>query len=254
MVEGKNLTFRYGSDVVLDHVNFCAQAGQITAVIGANGVGKSTLLKCVAGLLPYEGQILLNGQEGRSLSDREHAARIGYLCQNNGCTAKLTVFEVILMGLVNELSFHVSRQELDKVEEIIKLMELQAYAGRKMTQLSGGQQQLVFIAQTLVKKPEILIMDEPTSALDLNRQFHLMELIKRVTEEYGFTTMVCHHHLDLVSRYAGRVLVLKDGRIYADDSPEKAFTEQMFRDVYRMEVEFCRDREGVRHMVPVDRI
>ena len=72
--------------------------------------------------------------------------------------------------------------------------------------------------------------------------------------EYGFTTMVCHHHLDLVSRYAGHVLVLKNGSIYADDSPEKAFTEQMFRDVYRMEVEFCRDREGVRHMVPVDRI
>ena len=254
MVEGKNLTFRYGSDVVLDHVNFCAQAGRITAVIGANGVGKSTLLKCVAGLLPYEGQVLLSGREGRSLTDREHAAKIGYLCQNNGCSARLSVFEVILMGLVNELSFHVSRQELDRVEEIMKLMELEAYAGRKMTQLSGGQQQLVFIAQTLVKRPEILIMDEPTSALDLNRQFHLMALIKRVTEEYGFTTMVCHHHLDLVSRYAGRVLVLKDGKIYADDSPEKAFTEQMFRDVYRMEVQFCTDREGVRHMVPVDRI
>ena len=254
MVEVKDLSFRYGSDTILDHVNFCAKSGEITAVIGANGVGKSTLLKCVAGLLGYEGKVLVGGRDGRTMSDREHAAKIGYLCQNNGCFAQLRVFEVILMGLVNELSFHVSQREIDRVEEIMKLMDIEAYAGRKMNHLSGGQQQLVFIAQTLVKRPEILIMDEPTSALDLNRQFHLMELIRRVTQEYGFTTMVCHHHLDLVSRYASRVLVLKDGRVYCNDSPDRAFNEQMFRDVYRMEVAFCTDREGIRHMVPVDRI
>ena len=254
MVEVKDLTFRYGADTVLDHVNFCAAPGEITAVIGANGVGKSTLLKCVAGLLRYEGQVLLDGREAGRLTEREHAAAVGYLCQNNGCFAQLRVFEVILMGLVNELSFHVSQEELDRVQRIMKLMEIEAYAGRKMTQLSGGQQQLVFIAQTLVKRPGILILDEPTSALDLNRQFHLMALIRRVTEEYGLTTLVCHHHLDLVSRYASRVLVLKDGRLYGNDSPESVFTEQMFRDVYQMEVQFCTDREGVRHMVPVDRI
>ena len=254
MIEAKDLCFRYGTETVLNHVNFRADSGEITAVIGANGVGKSTLLKCVAGLLSYDGQVLLGGKDSRQMADEEHAAKIGYLCQNNGCCANLSVFEVILMGLVNELSFHVSQQEIDRVEHIMKLMDIEDYAGRKINHLSGGQQQLVFIAQTLVKRPDILIMDEPTSALDLNRQFRLMELIKRVTEEYGFTTMVCHHHLDLVSRYAGRVLVLKNGSIYCNDTPAKAFTEEMFRDVYGMEVEFCTDREGIRHMVPVNRI
>lgn len=254
MVEVKDLSFRYGSEAVLNHVSFTAHPGEITAVIGANGVGKSTLLKCVAGLLKHEGQVLICGKDGRTLSDRERAAKIGYLCQNNGCFAQLSVFEVILMGLVNELSFHVSQEEIQRVEHIMELMNINEYAGRKINQLSGGQQQLVFIAQTLIKKPDILIMDEPTSALDLNRQFQLMEMIKKVTEEYGFTTMVCHHHLDLVSRYASRVLVLKGGQIYSDDTPAHSFTEQMFRDVYGMEVEFCTDHEGIRHMVPVNRI
>lgn len=254
MIEVNDLSFRYGSETVLDHVSFCAHPGEITAVIGANGVGKSTLLKCVAGILNYEGNILVCGKDRKKMSDREHSSKIGYLCQNNGCYAQLSVFEVILMGLVNELSFHVSQQEIERVKHIMKMMDIEKYAGRKINHLSGGQQQLVFIAQTLIKRPEILIMDEPTSALDLNRQFSLMELIKKVTVEYGFTTMVCHHHLDLVSRYADRVLVLKSGQLYCNDSPAKAFTREMFRDVYGMDVEFCVDREGIRHMVPVNRI
>ena len=254
MVEVKDLSFRYGAEPVLKNVNFKARSGEITAVIGANGAGKSTMLKCVAGLLKYDGSVSLESSSGEALTAKEQPAKVSYLCQNNGCWAELSVFEVILMGLVNELSFHVSQEETARVERIMDLMDITPYAGRKINQLSGGQQQLVFIAQTLVKNPEILIMDEPTSALDLNRQFHLMELIKKVTVEEGFTTMVCHHHLDLVSRYADRVLVLKDGHIYADDTPADAFTEEMFRDVYGMEVEFCTDREGIRHMVPVNMI
>ena len=252
MVEAKNLTFRYGTETILDNISFTAHPGEITAVIGPNGVGKSTLLKCVAGLHRYQGTIRICGND--RLTDAQHAAMIGYLCQNTGCSADLTVFEVILMGLVNELSFRVGPEKIQRVEEIMKLMEIQQYAGRKMHQLSGGQQQLVFIAQTLIKRPDVLILDEPTSALDLNRQFQLMELIKRVTEEYGFTTMVCHHHLDLVSRFASRVLVLKGGRIYCDDAPARAFTKQMFQDVYGMKVEFCTDQENILHMIPVDRI
>ena len=250
MVTVKDLTFGYGTDVILDHLEFTAYPGEITAVIGPNGVGKSTLLKCVAGLKKYEGSVILSGKD----ENNQAPVSVGYLCQNNGSQTSLTVFEVILMGLVNELSFRVSEDKIRRVEEIMKLMEISQYAGRKMYQLSGGQQQLVFIAQTLVKHPDILIMDEPTSALDLNRQFHLMDLIKKVTEEYGFTTMVCHHHLDLVSRFASRVLVMKDNRIYCNDAPARAFTKQMFQDVYGMEVEFYIDYDGIVHMVPINRI
>ena len=252
MVEVTNLGFRYGTEPVLENINFTAYPGEITAVIGANGVGKSTLLKCVAGLLKCQGRISICGRD--TLTEAEHAAKIGYLCQNNGCYAQLREFEVILMGLVNELSFRVGPEKIQRVEQIMELMDITKYAGRKINQLSGGQQQLVFIAQTLVKRPDILILDEPTSALDLSRQFQLMELIKKVTKEYGFTTMLCHHHLDLVSRFADRVLVLKGGHLYCNDTPRQAFTAQMFRDVYGMEVEFCTDRQGILHMVPVDRI
>ena len=254
MIEVKNLSFQYGKDVILNHVNFHASPGEITAVIGANGVGKSTLLKCIAGLFHYSGKVLINAKDSRDMNDFEKASKIGYLCQNNGCDAHLTVFEVILMGLVNELSFHIPPESLRKAEAIMDLMNISSLAGRKIYQLSGGQQQLVFIAQTIIKEPEILIMDEPTSALDLNRQFHLMELIKKLTIEHKFTTIVCHHHLDLVSRYADQVVVLNAGNVYSQSSPADAFNEKMFEDVYGMNVEFYVDKESIRHMVPVNRI
>ena len=125
MVEVTDLTFEYGSEPVLSHVSFTAHPGEITAVIGANGVGKSTLLRCVAGLCSYRGQIKRSGKDS--------AATVGYLCQNSGCISSLTVFEVILMGLVNELSFRVGPEKLQRVEEIMELMDLTPYASRSMT-------------------------------------------------------------------------------------------------------------------------
>ena len=254
MVEVKDLCFKYGTEPILNNIRFTANSGEITAVIGTNGAGKSTLLKCIAGLLKSSGEIIVYDKNNNIILNKEHPKRIGYLGQDNRCDAELNVFEVILMGLVNELSFYVGKKEMNKVYEIMDIMSLTKYAGRKINQLSGGQQQLVFIAQTLIKHPDVLIMDEPTSALDLNKQFQLMDLIKDLTEKYQFTTMVCHHHLDLVSKYANKVLVLNNGQKYACSSPQNAFTEEMFRDVYGMRVELHKDQEGIQHMVPVNRI
>lgn len=254
MIEVKDLSFKYSEEPILKNVSFSAHPGEITAVIGANGVGKSTMLKCIAGMENGRGEVYICGQNRSKMTMEEQSAKIGYLCQNGGCSADLNVFEVVLTGLVNQLSFHVSKEEIQKVQHILKVMNITQYADRKISHLSGGQQQLVFIAQTLVKKPEVLIMDEPTSALDLNHQFHLMDLLKKVTLEDKYTTLVCLHHLDLVARYADKVVILKDGSVYDEDTPDKAFTEQMFRDVYGVNVEFYRDRQGVRHMVPVERI
>lgn len=254
MIQVKDLSFRYGDTPILKDISFCANEGEITAVIGANGVGKSTMLKCIAGLQKSSGQIILNGKDRLQMKEQEIPAKLGYLCQNIGCSSQLSVFEVILTGLVNELSFHVSEENIARVQHIMDIMDLTKFSDRRISQLSGGQQQLVFIAQTLVKDPQILIMDEPTSALDLEHQFQLMDLIENLTHEKKFTTLLTLHHLDLVAKYADRVIVLKDGSIYCDGSPETTFTDRMFQDVYGVHVEFYRDQHGIRHMVPVNRI
>ena len=254
MIEVKDLSFRYSEDAILNQISFSARPGQITALIGPNGVGKSTLLKCIAGVRKVQGEVLICGKNRDDMTRAEMASHLGYLCQNSRSAAELNVFEVVLMGLVGQLSFHVSQEEIDRVNRILDLMNIRRFARRKISQLSGGQQQLVFIAQTLVKKPEVLILDEPTSALDLSHQFQLMDLLRKETIRENYTTLVCLHHLDLVVRYADRVVILKDGKVYDSAPPREAFTEQMFREVYGMQVEFFTDREGIRHMIPVDRI
>ena len=254
MLEVNNLSFQYAVEPILKNISFTAAPGEITAVIGANGVGKSTMLKCIAGLEKGSGDVILCGKNRNDLKQDEQSNLLGFLCQNSGCTAMLNVFEVVLMGLVGQLSFHVSEEDIESVHHIMDVMNIRKYADRKISQLSGGQQQLVFIAQALVKKPPILILDEPTSALDFNRQFHLMDLLKDITVQDQYTTLVCLHHLDLVAKYADKVIVLKDAGIYNAGSPEEVFTEQMFRDIYKVNVEFYTDSLGIRHMVPIRRL
>lgn len=253
MVEVRNLSFQYpcGTEV-LRNVNFTALPGEVTAVIGANGVGKTTLLKCIAGLMKGSGEILMCGQNAKELSGEQAAGMVGYLSQNTTCDANLNVYEVILLGLINQLSFRIAKEDMEKVEAVLELMSISHLAQRKITELSGGQQQLVFIAQTLIKDPKIMIMDEPTSALDLKKQFQLMNFLQQITHEKLFTTLLTLHHLDIAARYADRVVVIHDGNVYANDRPEKVFSQEMLRDVYEVESEIYRDRLSHIHVVAVD--
>ena len=236
MVEVRDLSFRYGKNApnILDGVSFCAASGRMTALIGANGAGKSTLLKNVAlGAWPKE----------------ELARRISYLAQSSETRAVLNVFEVVLLGRMNRLSFRVSDADTAAVERILDRLGIAHLAGRGIGALSGGQRQLVFIAQALAKGPEILLLDEPTSALDLHRQFELLTLLQTLTAERGFTTVMTLHHLDLAARFADEIVVLSEGRVYARGAPAAVFTEQMLRDVYRVRAKIYADDDGVRHVI-----
>lgn len=136
----------------------------------------------------------------------------------------------------------------------MKLMNISHLAHRKISELSGGQRQLVFIAQTLIKDPQIIVMDEPTSALDLNKQFQLMDFLKKITQEKQFTTLLTLHHLDLAARYADKVVVVHDGVVYAQGTPQEVFTIQMLRDVYSVDAELFVDKCGNVHVVAVNHI
>ena len=120
-------------------------------------------------------------------------------------------------------------------------------------ELSGGQRQLVFMAQALVKEPKILILDEPTSALDLHKQFDLLTLLN-LTQENDFTTLVTLHHLDLAAMFADEIIVLKEGTVYAQARRKTSFTEAMMEDVYRVKTKIYMDDNGLPHVIPLEAI
>ena len=249
MLEIKNLTFGYSKENVFKDISFVARPGEITAVIGANGAGKSTLLKCISGLEKAQGEVEIFGENKKHMPRVKQAEIISFLNQNMDCDAELNVYEVILLGRVQKLSFKVSDEDRRKVEEIMDLLNITQFAGRKINELSGGQRQMVFIAQTLIKDPKILILDEPTSALDLNKQFNLMELMRKIVKERNLITLVTLHHLDMAMKYADRVAVIGDGGLYDCGAPADVMTDKMFRDIYKIDSEIYTDKWGDAHLI-----
>ena len=253
MIEVSQLSFgykKYGQNNILNCINMTAFPGEITAVIGANGIGKSTILKNICGLLKGSGEIKICGKNIREYKRKDLAAHISYLSQDTASNSLLSVFEVVLLGRVARLSASVPDEELTIVRDVLRRLSMEKYASRNIGELSGGQRQLVFIAQALARNPKVLVMDEPTSNLDLYYQFQIMNLLKELTVTEKFTTLVSLHQLDLVARFADKVFVINDGCVYDYGTPEKTLTAKTFRDVYRMNTEIV-NKGGASYVLPL---
>ena len=159
---------------ILKDITVSFQQGEMAAVLGRNGAGKTTFIRCIADLIPHQGNIVLE-EEGRKLG----RSSIAYLPQLEKITSSLTTFETILLGLTKTLSWKVSEAQLAKVSQVIRELKLDAFANTPVRSLSGGQKQLVFLAQSFVSEPKLLLLDEPTSALDVRHQLVVMETVHR---------------------------------------------------------------------------
>ena len=212
------------------------------------------MLKTIIGILPGKGDIKINGKPAAAYTPQERSSTVSYLSQDNDCKINLSVFEVVMLGRMGSLSFHVKDEDIQATEDVLKRLNIQAFASRSIMALSGGQRQLVFIAQTLVKEPSVLLLDEPTSALDLHKQFNLLTLLKGLTQEHKFTTLVTLHHLDLAAKFADEIIILKNGEVYSQGVPREIFTEEMMETVYRIKTKVYMDDEGVPHVIPLEAI
>ncbi len=248
----EDVRFSYGTVTVLDGVTIDGiDPGKITATIGPNAAGKTTLFKCIAGLLKPEGSILLGGKDVRQHSREEITRKVGYLPQESPVNAVLTVFEAVLLARKHTMSWRVSEEDLRAVAQILEDLDIEELSTRFLNELSGGQKQMVSIAQALVREPRVLLMDEPTSSLDLQRQLEVLDLIRQVTSDREIITLISLHDLNLAARFAAYFVVLDQGTVYSLGGGRQVLTPEMLRDVYGVTATVLTSPDGILQVTPL---
>lgn len=214
----------YGKREILAGITVPDMAGgEVVAVIGPNAAGKSTLFRRIAGLLSGPGMVEVAGTPGKTPC---------YMPQDGAVNAALSVYESILLARKQGGAWSVGDEELAAIDEALHALDIADLAFRGLGELSGGQRQLVSIAQTLVRQPEIMLLDEPTSALDLHRQFEVLSLIARLARDRKICVLIAIHDLNQALRIADKVLVLAGGRLAAFGPPREIITPVLLREVY----------------------
>ena len=234
----RDVEFSYASVPVLKNICMEVAESEILGIIGPNGAGKSTLLRCIDRILsPQKGTIFLNERDISKMSRLEIAKRMGYIPQSTTQVFPATVFETVLMGRRPHISWRCNERDVEKVLEVLHLLDLEGLAMRDINELSGGQQQKVFIARALVQEPDVLLLDEPTSNLDIKHQLEVMDIIKEIARKRGISAIMAIHDLNLAARYADRLIMMKNGMIYAAGEHFSVLTPENIREVYGVEVE-----------------
>jgi iron complex transport system ATP-binding protein len=231
--------FSYNGRPVLRDVQFELKKGELLAILGPNGVGKTTLLRCINVILkPSEGTVMIEDRNVLQLDAMAVARRIGYVAQQQA-PGRLTAFDAILMGRRPHIRWRVTEKDLCIVDGAIKSLNLQTLAMRHIDQMSGGELQKVAIGRALVQEPQLLLLDEPTSSLDLKNQIEILKLLERVVREHAIGAVMTMHNLNMALRFADKYLFLKDGRIYAAGKA-KEVSAHTIEEVYGVPVEIHR--------------
>lgn len=246
----KDVEFGYASTPILERISMELAEAEIVAVCGPNGVGKSTLIKCINRILKPRGSMRLDGREIGTMSTRHIAKRIGYVPQSIPNVFSMTVFEMVLMGRRPHLGWRSGKTDENKVAELLALMGIEDFALRDFNELSGGQRQKVIISRALAQEPDILLLDEPTSSLDLRHQLEVMALIQKLTAEKSISVIMAVHDLNLASRYADKVIMMKAGRIFGAGDAAAVLTAPNIRSVYGV-VAVVKEESGKPYIVPL---
>jgi len=246
MIRVENMSFGYAKDRMIFSDLSLRFHARVNAIIGPNAAGKSTFLKCLFGLLPASGKILCNDRDLQRMSHEEKMARIAYLPQEETKAGGFTVFEAVLLGRLPRLHWKVTAEDTDAVMEVLSLLHLEQLSLVPFARLSGGQQKLVSIAQTLVRKPQIVLMDEPTNSLDLQKQLELCETVRAISQAYDITFIIVLHDLGLAARFADEAFVFSPwGGLYAHGKPSDVIHTAMLREVYGVDAEVLQDETGI---------
>jgi ABC-type cobalamin/Fe3+-siderophores transport system ATPase subunit len=245
-----SVCFRYGAGPVggpwvLTDVNFHVNQGEILGIVGPNGSGKTSLLKLLAKLLkPDKGAIALYGQSLDTSAQNEVARQVAFVAQDNQPTFAFSVAETVLMGrfphrrsLRWDYGFGWdSPEDCSVAWQAMTTMDVAHLAGRSVMDLSGGERQRTVIARALAQTSRVLLLDEPTAFLDLQHQLEICSALRELKEDHGLTIVIVSHDLNLASQYCDRILMLKDGAVYAMGSPSEVLQSDVLQAVYGCKV------------------
>lgn len=211
----KALSLYYGKHQVLSNVSFDINEGEIVGVLGINGCGKTSLLKAICNILPYDGICMLDDINLRQLSSRQFAKLCSYIPQRSGISIDISVLDTVLMGFYAHLTLlqHPTQAMKEKALEIIHLVGLQGLEKMNYLHLSEGQKQLCILARTLIAQSKLLLLDEPESALDFHHRYHMFHLLRQWNHKHHTMALVSLHDPNLALNYCDRLLLLSDGHI-----------------------------------------
>lgn len=235
MIEVRDLNFSFGKKPILKSINLKIEAGEKVIIIGPNGCGKTTLLRLISGYLsPLSGEILLKNKNIKEYKIKERAKILAMINQSGKTPFNFTVLETVKMGRYPFMSWYGGFSNADKalVDKSIDLMNINHLKDHSILNISGGECARTMAARAFAQNPELMLMDEPVSALDINQTLHLMNLVKN-DKERAF--LIVLHDLNLASQYAEKIILMCDGEIVSQGSPEKVITAENISAVYKID-------------------
>ena len=252
MLQVGNLSFNYGKTCVLKDIDLHVKKGEIISVLGPNGVGKTTLLKCLLGMIkPGSGFIRMDDMDIFKMSSTHRAQFIGYVPQALPSKFPMTVFDAVLMGRKPYVRFIPSGKDLEIVSKVLLSMNLEHLGLKDFEQISGGQKQKVLIARAIAQEPCYLVLDEPSSNLDVRHQLEVMGMLKKLAQKKNIGIIMAMHSLNLASRFSDRIVMLKSGCMVCDGSPLEVMTPKIIERVYKIEVNINRIN-GYPYTIPLN--
>lgn len=240
MLDLRHVSCRYDDRLVLKDINVLVEDGGLVGVIGPNGSGKTTLIRAVTRAIELaEGEVLLKGRPLAALGFKELAQQVAVVGRLYDLDVRMRVEDLVLLGRIphrGRFRLMERRSDLDAAHEAMELTGILDLRGRFVDSLSSGERQLAFIARALAQEPQLLLLDEPTSHLDIGHQARVLDLIRRLNKVKGLTVLVVLHDLNLASQYCERLLLLSNGALFRDGTPEDVLTYRTIEEVYHTAV------------------
>ena len=237
MIEVKDISKQYGKKIVLDDVALRFHSGKVTSLIGSNGAGKSTLLSIISRLLSQDGgMVMVDEKSVTDYRNRVLAQRLSILKQSNRVRLKLTVKELVSFGRFPYSQDKLNAEDLEKVEQAIRFLDLKEIEDAYIDELSGGQKQRAYMAMVVAQDTDYMLLDEPLNNLDMRHSVQTMKTLRRLADELGKTIIIVLHDINFASHYSDYIVALKEGRLKYYDTTEKIISEEVLRDIFDIDI------------------
>ncbi len=246
------VTVRYGTRRAIESFTDVVRPGEWLCLIGPNGAGKSSILRAVAGLVPHEGTIAVDGAPLAVRSDRRRAALVAYVPQSPVLPDDMTGAEYVLLGRTPYIGWFATESRHDRAmaADVLDRLDLTEFADRRLGTLSGGERQRLVIARAIAQEAPVLLLDEPTSALDIGHQQQALELVDRLRHDHGLTVLSAMHDLTLAGLYSDRLTLLHQGHMIASGPAQHVLRPETLSEFYGVSVSVHHEPDGTVVVVP----